>query len=344
MGNDEEEEEEVFLERNRFNKMGYQRTIAIFTACLIVISRDTGCQVSDDIVVVDARPVLLTGLPGKLKCQFSVAPQAVYWLKEHAANSVTLLVKWYQNEIDGRRYSDGLMTMDANFSLIIHTVKDNDAGRYFCRVADFSNNVTQNHTDVSVTDFLSVKGCSSNTDCFLAYEPQDAMLQCKARNVPQDIVSLYWLPNKGKVSPIAYNSFYHKNGTQNIEALVKITPERSDVFTCVAEMTSTRVELARISVTIATPTSTTGIPTSATYPSKKLIGIFIASVIAPILGAIFAAVFGVTCWFFSKRDYRDCVRGKNEVLTEVEGQTSAREAERLREMVGSSSDNPGTWV
>ncbi|XP_072166069.1 uncharacterized protein [Diadema setosum] len=112
--------------------------------------QDTGCQVSDDIVVVDARPILLRGLPGKLKCQFSVVPQAVYWLKAYA--------------------------------------------------------------------------------------------------------------------------------------------------------------------------------------------------IPPILGAIFAAVFGVTCWFFNKRDYRDCVGGKNEVLTEVARQTSAREAERLCEMVDSSSDNPGTWV
>ncbi|XP_071487735.1 uncharacterized protein [Diadema antillarum] len=283
--------------------MGYLRIIAIFTACFILMSTEIDCQIPDDVVVVDVRPVLLRGLPGKLKCQFSVVPQAVYWLKEHTANSVTLLVKWFRNEIDGKGFSDGLMTIDANFSLIIHTVNDDDAGRYFCRVADFRNNVVQNHTDVSVADFLSVEGCST-ADCFLVSNQQDATLRCNARNVPQEVVRVYWLPNDGKISLIAYHSLFNENGTENIEAVVKITPDVNDVFTCVAEIKSTRAELARVSVTAVpqTPTNTmtnlAPMVTATSQPNDQK-GANIVPIAASVIGVIaLAVVFCVVYKFF----------------------------------------------
>ncbi|XP_072166067.1 uncharacterized protein [Diadema setosum] len=258
-----------------FNKMAYQRTVAIFTACLMVICKKIDCQIPDDVVVVDRHSVLLRGLPGKLKCQFSVVPQAVYWLKEPTPNSVTLLVSLYRNVTDGSRYRSGDMTIDSNYSLIIHTVNNENAGRYYCRVADIRNNLIQNYTDVSVRepDFLTVDECSSS-DCSISYNGKGTTLQCQAVNVPQEFITIYWLPNgvnqKQNLVTVSNNE-----GTQNIYATAMLTPDLTGTFACVAEIKSTRSEVKRITVTIPTPittsssTTVTTTVTAATLASTK---------------------------------------------------------------------------
>ncbi|XP_071487709.1 uncharacterized protein [Diadema antillarum] len=247
-----------------FNKMGYRRTVAIFTACLMVICTKIDCQIPDDVVVVDRHSVLLRGLPGKLKCQFSVVPQAVYWLKEPTPNSVTLLVSLYRNVTDGSRYRSGEMTIDSNYSLIIHAVNNENAGRYYCRVADVRNNLIQNYTDVSVTDpdFLTVDKCSGS-DCSISYNGKGTTLQCQAVNVQQELINIYWLHN-GVNQKQNLVTASNNNGTQNIYATVTVTPDLTGTFACVAEIKSTHSEVKRISVIIPTPIPISAVAVAST--------------------------------------------------------------------------------
>ncbi|XP_071496031.1 uncharacterized protein [Diadema antillarum] len=281
-----------------FNKMGYRRTVAIFTACLMVICTKIDCQIPDDVVVVDRHSVLLRGLPGKLKCQFSVVPQAVYWLKEPTPNSVTLLVSLYRNVTDGSRYRSGEMTIDSNYSLIIHAVNNENAGRYYCRVADVRNNLIQNYTDVSVTDpdFLTVDECSSS-DCSISYNGKGTTLQCQAVNVQQELINLYWLHN-GVNQKQNLVTASNNNGTQNIYATVMLTPDLTGTFACVAEIKSTHSEVKRISVTIPTPIPISSVAVASTkspinQPKGISIGLIVGVVFAIVV--IVIVLIGVFC-------------------------------------------------
>ncbi|XP_072166063.1 uncharacterized protein [Diadema setosum] len=231
--------------------------------CLTSVFTIINCRIPDDVVVVDVRPVLLRGHQGKLRCEFYGPPYAVYWLKGVTFNDATTQVDWHRNLLSGDKYHAGLMTMDANYSLIIYTVSDDDAGRYYCRVSDHRGIIIRNYTDVSVKappppDFLTVTGCSSS-DCSLSYNPERTALQCQAVNVEQDLINIYWLPN-GANQKQNYETVSKNDGTENIYANITLTAEMSGTFACVAEIKSTRSEVKRISVTIPAPT-TTPIPT-----------------------------------------------------------------------------------
>ncbi|XP_071487742.1 uncharacterized protein [Diadema antillarum] len=211
-------------------------------------------------------------------------------------SSSSTLVLWHENVVDGESYRAGLVTLDANYSLVINRVDEDDAGRYYCNVTDYRGILIGNYTDVSVRDFLSVKGCS-NTNCSLIYDRQDSGLLCQARNVPQDLVNIYWLHDESEVSDIAYHFSKYNNGTQNIDAKIPISTGVQGVFTCVAESQSTQDELQRIAVTITmTPTSPTITDSITSSKSKGRLVALIVSIIAGVL-------LGVTClakWLVGK--------------------------------------------
>ncbi|XP_072166086.1 uncharacterized protein [Diadema setosum] len=238
----------------------------IAIVCLLsVVSTD--CRIPDDVVVVDVRPVLLRGHQGKLRCEFYGPPYAVYWLKGDTLNDATTQVDWHRNLLSGEKYHAGLMTMDANYSLIIYTVSDDDAGRYYCRVSDHRGVLIWSYTDVSVKappppDFLRVTGCLSS-DCSLSYNPEGTALRCQAENVEQDLINIYWLPNGGnqEQNPVPVRN---NDGTQNIYANINLTAEMSGTFACVAEIKSTHSEVKRITVTIPTPITTSSSTTVTT--------------------------------------------------------------------------------
>ncbi|XP_071494162.1 uncharacterized protein [Diadema antillarum] len=276
--------------------MTFCRSLGIVTFFLLAITVEVGCRIPDDVVIVDVRPELLRGFQGKLQCKFHGAPQSVTWRKGNTFSSSSTLVLWHENVIDGESYRAGLLTLDANYSLVINRVDEDDAGRYYCNVTDYRGILIGNFTDVSVKDFLSVKGCS-NTNCSLAYNPQDPSLLCRAKNMPQDLVNIYWLHDGSEVSDIIYHFSKDDNGTQNIDAKIPISLGAKGVFACIAESKSKQVELQRINVTIVTSTSPT---TTDSIPPSKSKG----NRIAVIVGVVAGVVLGVTClakWFLGKR-------------------------------------------
>ncbi|XP_072166082.1 uncharacterized protein [Diadema setosum] len=282
--------------------MTFYRTLGIITVFIMAISAEVGCLIHDGVVIVDVRPVLQRGLQGKLMCEFHGTPQSVTWRKGNTFSSSSTLVLWHENVVDGESYRAGLVTLDANYSLVINRVDEDDAGRYYCNVTDYRGILIGNYTDVSVRDFLSVKGCS-NTNCSLIYDRQDSGLLCQARNVPQDLVNIYWLHDGSEVSDIAYHFSKGNNGTQNIVAKLPISTGVQGIFTCVAESKVTQVELQRIAVTV------TMIPTSATttdsITSSKSKGSRIALIVGVIAGMA-GIVLGVIClakWLVCKRKF-----------------------------------------
>ncbi|XP_071487733.1 uncharacterized protein [Diadema antillarum] len=303
--------------------MGYQWTSAIVTVCLMTNFAEIDCQIPDDVVVVGGHSILLRGLPGKLKCQFSVEPEAVQWVKEPTPNSVTLLVSLHGDVVGGSSYRSGEMTIDSNYSLNIHTVINENAGRYCCRVAYNKNNLIQNCTDVYVTgladgtknvfalnfipdpDFLTVTECSSS-DCSLSYDPERTALQCQAVNVQQELINIYWLPSgvnqKQHIVTVSNN-----DGTQNIYANVTLTPDLTGTFACVAEIKSTHSEVKRISVTIPTPIPISAVAVESTKSPINQpkgisiglgVGVFFAIVVIAIV--VIAVLIGIFYWHRTK--------------------------------------------
>ncbi|XP_072166059.1 uncharacterized protein [Diadema setosum] len=303
--------------------MNFDGVLGIITTSLLAVFSQVGWRKLYGIVVVDVRPVLLRGLQGKLKCEIHGTPKTVQWRKEmnpgNAFSSSTLLIMWHENVINGESYQAGLVEFGDNYSLVIKRVDEDDAGRYHCVVTDDEGVIIENSTDVSVRDFLSVRGCSS-ANCFLLYDPQNTTLQCQARNVPPRDVNIYWLHNETKVSSIAY--LYSRNdgdGTQNINATITTLPGLSGVFACVGESNTTHVTLQRINVTLVTP------PSSATTDiiwSPILVGMLIALVSSLVAVVVFGVAYLV---------YRFVVRKNKEYIYELALAITKRHCQKLGE-------------
>nr|XP_054760777.1 obscurin-like protein 1 [Lytechinus pictus] len=178
--------------------------IAFMTTMIMVVATENDIPVGE--VLMDDRPVILRGYDGILQCRVRGEPLAVFWEKGPDLASATNLVSWhpFTGGIRVPSYGIGKYNLTEDFSLVIHDVEDDDAGRYICRLSDFRGYELSNHTVATVKvppqePFPAIDQCPSGSPgggenpCTLKTEIGDTTeLTCRARGAPRDVISLSW--------------------------------------------------------------------------------------------------------------------------------------------------------
>nr|XP_054760767.1 uncharacterized protein LOC129267043 [Lytechinus pictus] len=221
--------------------------IALVTTVIMVVTTNNDIPVGE--VLMDDRPVILRGYDGILQCRVRGEPLAVFWEKGPNLASATKLVSWHPSTggIRVPPYGIGKYNITEDFSLVIHDVEDDDAGRYTCRLSDFRGYELSNHTVATVKvppqePFPTIGQCPSGStgsranSCTLTTEIGDdtTELTCQARGAPRDIVSLYWTLRGRTISNQEPYRYANPDGeTEDLKFTIDATPS-TDPYVCTA--------------------------------------------------------------------------------------------------------------
>ncbi|XP_041469928.1 uncharacterized protein LOC121419539 [Lytechinus variegatus] len=236
--------------------------ITLATAFLLVTADD---DIPVDVVVVDVRPVFLRGHDGVLQCRFRGEPLAVFWLKGPDLASGTNLVTWYPppRGVTVPAYATGRYNLTGDFSLVVHDVDDDDAGRYICRLSDFRGYILRNYTQATVKvppqdPFPTIAQCSPESTgsggnpCTQTIETGDATteLTCRVRGAPRGVVSLSWTRGDRTLSQQDLQRSPNPDGeTEDLTRTIDATPS-DDPYVCTAILPVTTRGDATISVIV----------------------------------------------------------------------------------------------
>nr|XP_054760521.1 uncharacterized protein LOC129266729 [Lytechinus pictus] len=221
--------------------------IAFMTTMIMVVTTENDIPVGE--VLMDDRPVILRGYDGILQCRVRGEPLAVFWEKGPDLASATNLVSWhpFTGGIRVPSYGIGKYNLTEDFSLVIHDVEDDDAGRYICRLSDFRGYELSNHTVATVKvppqePFPTIDQCPSGStgsranSCTLTTEIGDdtTELTCQARGAPRDIVSLSWTLRGRTISNQEPYRYANPDGeTEDLKFTIDATPS-TDPYVCTA--------------------------------------------------------------------------------------------------------------
>ncbi|XP_041469929.1 uncharacterized protein LOC121419540 [Lytechinus variegatus] len=236
--------------------------ITLATVFMMVTADD---DIPVDVVVVDVRPVFLRGHDGVLQCRFRGEPLAVFWLKGPDLASETNLVTWYPppRGVTVPAYATGRYNLTEDFSLVVHDVEDDDAGRYICTLSDFRGFILTNYTQATVkvpprNPFPTIDQCpqeetgSGGNPCMLTIEIGDdtTELTCRVRGAPRGVVSLSWTLSDGTLSQQGLQRSANPDGeTEDLTLTIDATPS-NDSYVCTAILPVTIRGDATISVIV----------------------------------------------------------------------------------------------
>ncbi|XP_041469932.1 uncharacterized protein LOC121419542 [Lytechinus variegatus] len=297
-------------------------------------------------VLMDDRPVILRGYDGILHCRFRGEPLAVYWEKGPDLASATKLVSWHPptGGIRVQSYGIGKYNLTEDFSLVIHDVEDNDAGRYICIVSDFRGYELSNHTVATVKvppqePFPTIDQCPSGStgskanSCTLTTEIGDdtTALTCRARGAPRGVVSLSWTLSNGTLSQQGLQRSANPDGeTENLMLTIDATPS-DDSYVCTAILPVTTHGDATISVIVNLPSTRNATDPFTGDPGSRSLGKVGIAIIVAILLLITLIIISIIIVFIWRRRIKKSYEPLNGDMKFIKGPVSYLE---LWELVG----------
>ncbi|XP_030834643.1 uncharacterized protein LOC105439723 [Strongylocentrotus purpuratus] len=304
-------------------RMAFRITQRIWLVIVIIAFMATMVRTESEIpenkVIVDIRPVFLRGYDGMLQCRFNGAPLAVFWLKGADLTTGTNLVTWYPppRVVSGSGYVSGKYNLTEDFSLVIHNVTDDDAGRYICRISNFNGFILRNYTEATVKTppqdpFPTIDQCPTGADgrgtesCILTQETgaDSTELTCRTMGAPRGVVSLSWTLGGTTVPLQAPQRSTNPDGlTEDVTVAIDATPS-ADPYVCVAILPTTTRRQAITSVTVNTAPIVTTIEavTTKNYtvfppkPTNKPKTVIIISTVCALSVIILIIILAVFIW------------------------------------------------
>eukprot|EP00057_Strongylocentrotus_purpuratus_P012873 XP_011667347.1 PREDICTED: uncharacterized protein LOC105439723 [Strongylocentrotus purpuratus] len=231
----------------------------------------------------------------------------------------TNLVTWYPppRVVSGSGYVSGKYNLTEDFSLVIHNVTDDDAGRYICRISNFNGFILRNFTEATVKTppqdpFPTIDQCPTEADgrgtesCILTQETgaDSTELTCRTMGAPRGVVSLSWTLGGTTVPLQAPQRSTNPDGlTEDVTVAIDATPS-ADPYVCVAILPTTTRRQAITSVTVNTAPIVTTIEavTTKNYtvfppkPTNKPKTVIIISTVCALSVIILIIILAVFIW------------------------------------------------
>ncbi|XP_063960225.1 uncharacterized protein LOC129266729 [Lytechinus pictus] len=232
--------------------------------------------------------------------------------------SATNLVSWhpFTGGVRVPSYGIGKYNLTEDFSLVIHDVEDDDAGRYICRLSDFRGYELSNHTVATVKvppqkPFPAIDQCPSGSPgsgenpCTLTTEIGDTTeLTCHARGAPRDVISLSWTLRGRTISSQEPHRYANPDGlTEDLKFTIDAAPS-TDPYVCAAILPATTRENATASVIVKPApiiTTTEFVITTNGDPGNRSLGKVAIAII--VITLLIASIIVVFIWRRIKKSY-----------------------------------------